>query len=776
MKSYLYKIVRKDRLEDVFVENFQEISASDAVLIQIFSGADVVFFRKLCSFLHKHFPNAYIIATSTDGEIIHDTILTEETVISISLFDATTLQTHYTPLEEDSFSMGVALAKKLVVQNTKLLITFSDGIASNGEEFLNGIYSVAPDVKVAGGLAGDNAHFKQCHIGCNGDLYDNGAVGVALNSDVLVVESLYNFGWETIGIKHRITKSVANRVYEIDGMKAIDFYTKYLGTDISNDLPRMGVEFPLILKRDGIDIGRDCIAKHEDGSLTFAGNLPEDEDVYLGIGKSKKILSNGVKEIDIVSESFFIYSCMARRRFLPKLIIREIKPFASLAPTIGCFTYGEFYTFHKPELLNQTLTAVALSEQPCQKSFFPYNKDLDKELTHEDKTFIALMNVIDMTTQELKSETQRLAQAKEELRAKNNTLQLMQEMARIGSWELDLQTQKISWSKESYVIHNVNPSQQAPTLQEFIELIVPEDREKIAQLSEIWNAPYQDDKVHTVELRIQRNDGKILTLLENGKIVYEDDKAVKIIGVTLDITELRVQNAILSQQAKLAQMGEMINMIAHQWRQPLNAISAASIKLNMQSEMGLITEESIQQSSAFIEEMTQIMSQTINDFIDFTKPNTQKEKVELNFVLQDILKIMGTQLENHNIELNLDIEEGLFLVTYKKELEHVLINIISNARDALDTHRENDKKIDIKMYKDEERCIIEISDNAGGIPEDTLERIFEPYFTTKETDKGTGLGLYMSRKIAREHLDGKLYAQNIPDGAKFILSIRRCNA
>ncbi len=454
---------------------------------------------------------------------------------------------------------------------------------------------------------------------------------------------------------------------------------------------------------------------------------------------------------------------MARRRFIPELISKEIIPFSNSASTSGFFTYGEFYTDKKPQLLNQTLTAVALSESDTTMKQI---KNKAKKPIKENRTFQALTNIINATSKELNKQTVLQEKISNELTAKTNTLNLIQEIANIGSWELDLKTMQMTWSDISCKMFNIEKNS-PPTYTEFLEMVLPEDRVRLLKVKDSLN----NEDIQSIEIRAKRNDGKVLTLVESGKLVFDNNKPIKIVGTTLDITEIKIQNHILMQQSKSAQMGEMISMIAHQWRQPLNAISAVAIKLNMLSEMDLITKDEIKKTTDFIEDMTQKMSQTINDFMDFTKPTNTKELVDFDTLLDNIFNIIGTQLANHNIDVEINIEPKISLYTYKKELEHVIINILTNTRDALMESIQEHKKIKIKISSLHSLCIIEISDNAGGIKEDIIDRIFDPYFTTKETNKGTGLGLYMSRKIVQEHLRGDIYAGNINDGAKFIIKV-----
>jgi len=762
VQTYIYQCTSElNKLIDEKTE--QKINNAKSVLIQLFSGEQKERIKVILNDLTLLFPNAFIITTTTDGEIAQNKVLEYSSVIAISTFENTTFKIAFSN-QEDSYSVGRELAQKTITHNTKLIISFANGLLCNGDEFLHGMYSINEKFVIAGGLSADNGEFKRCYVGIGNDLYDTGAVAVSLNSDVLQVQNMYSFGWNAIGVKHKITKAIKNRVYTIDNMSAFNFYKKYLGEDIAQELPKTGIEFPLIIDEQGFKKARAVTAIHEDESLSFAGNITTGEDVYIGIGEVTNILSNKIENIYNISvESFFIYSCMARRRFIPNLIHEEIEPFANIAPTSGFFTYGEFFTDSKPKLLNQTMTAIALSESDKMVQ----KKDSKKKKFVKNKTFKALLHIIDVTSKELHEQTLKQERISKKLAAKNDTLRVIQDMSNLASWELDLNTLKISWSSTSYKIFNMDPKNGPPTYSEFLDMILPEDRKKLISTQK----QLEDGKIHSIEIQIKRNDDKILTLLESGKLIFENNQPIKIVGTTLDITEIRMRDAILVQQSKSAQMGEMINMIAHQWRQPLNAISSASIKLGIQSDMDILTKDEISKTVNFIEEMTQKMSQTINDFMEFNKPTNKKEHINFNEIVQDILKIMGTQLTNHNIILETSIEAEPKIFTYKKELEHVLINLIANARDALEEHNDIEKKIAISVYRKDTHCIIKVSDNAGGLDDNVIDRIFDPYFTTKDSNKGTGLGLYMSKKILKEHLGGDIFVRNHKAGAEFTIML-----
>lgn len=223
------------------------------------------------------------------------------------------------------------------------------------------------------------------------------------------------------------------------------------------------------------------------------------------------------------------------------------------------------------------------------------------------------------------------------------------------------------------------------------------------------------------------------------------------------------QQAMLVQQSKLAAMGEMLGSIAHQWRQPLNVMNVTTLDMKFKMQMGLLEEEFLKECIGELEHVTQEMSQTIDDFMDFFKPTKRKEEFSIKDTFEHAYRIVASQMKNSNIHVSVDLDEKLYLDGVKGELEQVFLNLLVNAKDAL-LERQKDKKV-VEIYTDEEddANIISIQDNAGGIDEAIIEKIFEPYFTTKESHKGTGIGLYMSSMIISKTFGGKLEAKNIYD-------------
>ncbi len=363
---------------ELFIDN-NNIKDDVRLLLQVFcANVDEGFIRHLQNFLNQKFPSSSLIGTTTDG-LIHDSEIYFETknVATFSLFEHTRLKTHlisHKSCHECSYEAGVSLASALNEQDAKVLICFADGVQTNGEEFVYGIESVMPNVILAGGLAGDNGEMNNTLIFDKDTVSNSGCVGAVLINAELFIGSDYSFDWIPIGKKMRVTKVIKNRVYELDGQPIVDVYAKYMGKDLANKLPQVGIEFPLIFERDGVTIGRAVLAKHDDGSLTFAGNIDEFSIVRFGVGDIGSILNNGTYTVysfleknKCKAEAVFVYSCMARRRFLSEYAKEELENITKLGPTSGFFTYGEFFHFpQKNQLLNETMTFLAISEN-CQE-------------------------------------------------------------------------------------------------------------------------------------------------------------------------------------------------------------------------------------------------------------------------------------------------------------------------------------------------------------------------------------------------------------------------
>ncbi len=234
-----------------------------------------------------------------------------------------------------------------------------------------------------------------------------------------------------------------------------------------------------------------------------------------------------------------------------------------------------------------------------------------------------------------------------------------------------------------------------------------------------------------------------------------------------EVEKNREKDKAMLQQSRLAQMGEMISMIAHQWRQPLAAISATSVNLIMKAQLDKLDNDSAIELGEKISEYSQHLSSTIDDFRDFFKQGKEKKETTFNQLVEDVFKIVEVSIKNKNIELVTQLDSQDVFNTYPNELKQVLLNLMKNAEEVLLEKKIKNPTITIQTQGN----ILKVSDNAGGVPDDIIGKVFDPYFSTKTSKNGTGLGLYMSKIIIEEHCGGELSVENSDEGAVFSVKL-----
>ncbi len=241
--------------------------------------------------------------------------------------------------------------------------------------------------------------------------------------------------------------------------------------------------------------------------------------------------------------------------------------------------------------------------------------------------------------------------------------------------------------------------------------------------------------------------------------------------VTKAIESSSKKDKILAQQSKLAAMGEMVGSIAHQWRQPLNALAMRVQFLEDDFEDGIIDMSYINEYAEENMKLVNFMSKTIDDFRNFFRVDKIKKKFCIVETLNAALNLISTQLEDHNIKIDILGDDTCDMYGFESEFQQVVINLINNAKDVFIEKEQDNSQIVVNVNTEKESVFITVSDNAGGIPADIINRIFEPYFTTKEQGKGTGLGLYMSKMIIEDNMHGSLAVENIKLGAMFTIKL-----
>lgn len=244
-----------------------------------------------------------------------------------------------------------------------------------------------------------------------------------------------------------------------------------------------------------------------------------------------------------------------------------------------------------------------------------------------------------------------------------------------------------------------------------------------------------------------------------------------IVTSAMDITELKKADELMIAQSRTAAMGEMLSMIAHQWRQPLSIISMNVNNTLLDLELDKMNKKSLEENLNSTLFQVQHLSKTIDDFKDFFKPNKEKDEVSLETIFKDSIQFVSKSLENHNIQLSMNCKTEKKVSLYSREIIQVFINILNNAKDALNEKNPSDKKIMVSIFEIKNFIRIEICNNGNCIKEENLSKIFNPYFSTKDQKNGTGLGLYISKMIIEKHMKGQIYAKNREDGVCFLIDL-----
>lgn len=237
------------------------------------------------------------------------------------------------------------------------------------------------------------------------------------------------------------------------------------------------------------------------------------------------------------------------------------------------------------------------------------------------------------------------------------------------------------------------------------------------------------------------------------------------------IADLRQKDQILIQQGRLAAMGEMLNNIAHQWRQPLNNIGLIVQNIQESFESGELTNAGMERAIDNALDVIIHLSETIDDFRNFFRHDKEKQAFAVNEVVPHSIKYIEATLKSCNIEVEVTAEERVVTFGYQNEYSQVLLNIINNARDVLLERNVANPFICIRVFREHELSVVTVRDNGGGIDAGILPKIFDPYFTTKEATQGTGIGLYMSKVIIEKNMGGSLTARNIDGGAEFRIEV-----
>jgi signal transduction histidine kinase len=246
--------------------------------------------------------------------------------------------------------------------------------------------------------------------------------------------------------------------------------------------------------------------------------------------------------------------------------------------------------------------------------------------------------------------------------------------------------------------------------------------------------------------------------------------------ISKSLSELREKDQMLIQQSRQAALGEMINSIAHQWRQPLNNLGLIVQNIDISFKMGRLTPEEMSEENAKAMETILFMSRTIDDFRNFFRDDKEKTIISVDNLLKRTLALVSSSFQHLNISMDIEVQDDVTAFGYPNEYSQVILNILNNAKDVLTERMIPVPCLRIRVFSQGGRSVVTVGDNGGGIEEEILNRIFDPYFSTKEVGKGTGIGLYMSKVIIEQNMGGTLTARNFEGGAEFRIELTSVKA
>jgi PAS domain S-box-containing protein len=354
-----------------------------------------------------------------------------------------------------------------------------------------------------------------------------------------------------------------------------------------------------------------------------------------------------------------------------------------------------------------------------------------------------------------------------------------------GLWDTNFKTKKTFFSKKWLDMLGYSRAD-VRSYDDWLSIIHAEDVHRV--IEDIRTHTSDKNHEHLVcEYRLRKKNGEYIWVLGRGKaFVDENGKPIRLSMMSMDIDEKKAadkklkalvakelaknehKRRLLIQQNKMAAMGEMIGAIAHQWRQPLNNISLILHFIRDNAKNQAFVEEKMDDFVSRAKTQIEYMSSTIDDFRDFYQPSKEKSHFCVPEAIRTTLTIMSTEIEKNNIVVTID-GEPLVVNGYENEFKQAILNILSNAKDAIVSKKAQKGKFQGKIAITITEDIISIYNNGGFADIEVLERMFEPYFTTKFEDKGTGIGLYMTKMIIENSMGGEITAQNRDEGVEFMI-------
>ncbi|MDY0320838.1 MAG: EAL domain-containing protein [Arcobacteraceae bacterium] len=512
-----------------FINN--EVREYNSILIQVFSGTDnITLVQNILNTLKKTLPTSSIIGASTSGEIINGGIIRNSILISFALFQDTEVELFH--FNDTNFITGRNSVSQIVRNNTKAVISFAESLKGDAESFLEGFSSICPDIPIAGGNAADNDAFKSVYIIKDTEILYDGIVIATLNSEKLKVSNNYILEWTPVGKEMTVTNAKDNIIYEIDGIKAIDIYTKYLGNDTVKELPASAVEFPFIKNDDGVNVARSMVAEGENGSLIYAGHFKNGDKIRFAIGNLEEIVNKApIVQKAMASfpvEGTFVYSCTVRKLFLKEHLQYELGLINDVAPSIGFFTYGEFYHGNlRNQLLNVTTTTLSLSEND------KLAKNVEVREYHSQHSMLkALSHLVNETQSELNESINFLNQYK--IALDSNSVVSKTDPKGLITYVNDEFCRISGYSKDELIGRSHSILRHPENTKEFFK-----EMWNTIQNKQIWKGTFKN-------LAKDKSEYYVKSVII--PILNEDNHIVEYIAARTDVTELIKKDKLIKEQ------------------------------------------------------------------------------------------------------------------------------------------------------------------------------------------------------------------------------------
>jgi len=387
--------------------------AMESVLVQVFSGElDQAVIGQLLVDLRDLFPGVAVVGTSTAGEIVDAESVENSILVNFTLFERSRVKSALVTQNNDLDRAGRELAKALKQDHTQALIVLGCGLKNkytiNGEPLLRALHDEMGDVILAGGQAGDNGKGEITYVFTEDGITEEGVAAASLAGEHLTANNTYNLSWVPIGKKLTITEAHGPHVYSIDGQTPYEIYAHYLGQEVADGLPLSAADFPLIIKRDGLDMAVHATGVNEDGSFMYIHDFLPGEQLRFGFCHAGLLaLGAGIIHEEIRAfkpQTVFIYSCVSRKWILGTDISVELSSLADLAPSAGFFCYGEYYSHIEgvPYFFSQTMTVLSLTENGNKSVAEDADKyDPSVEESKQFRTMRVLHRLVDTSTREI---------------------------------------------------------------------------------------------------------------------------------------------------------------------------------------------------------------------------------------------------------------------------------------------------------------------------------------------------------------------------------------